>query len=222
MRAFLLNTAPVIVWIVIALELLVFLGLLFTFVRTKKTVAFLSMILTLGLLFDAVVIGIGNFLPLTSLKTLSQYRFILHGFMVPILLLISAHTLEWKGGALALAYMVTFVLMMAGLYMGKATVLEPVEFAGLRRFVSGSSTPALAKVIERVLSFGTVLPLILAGIVAFIEKKQGLFIFLGGLAMFIFSALAPATGNIDLIFLISMFGELLMVFCFYLYCNTKK
>ena len=222
MRVFLLNNAPVIVWIVIALELLVLLGLIMTFIKTRKAAAFLSMILTLGLLFDAVVIGVGNFMPLTSLKTLSQYRFILHGLLVPILLLISAHALEWKGGTLALAYMVTFVLMMAGLYMGKATVLEPVEFAGLRRFISGSSTPALAKIIERVLSFGTVLPLILAGIIAFIEKKQGLFILLGGLAMFIFSALAPATGNTDLIFLISMFGELLMVFFFYLYCRTKK
>ncbi len=35
--------------------------------------------------------------------------------------------------------------------------------------------------------------------------------------MFAFAALGPATGNADLIFLISMFGELFMLFFFWLY-----
>lgn len=37
--------------------------------------------------------------------------------------------------------------------------------------------------------------------------------------MFAFSALGPATGNMDLIFYISMFGEVLMVLFFFLYAK---
>ena len=39
--------------------------------------------------------------------------------------------------------------------------------------------------------------------------------------MFAFSALGPATGNFDLIFLIGMFGELFMVLFFLLYGRRK-
>jgi hypothetical protein len=39
--------------------------------------------------------------------------------------------------------------------------------------------------------------------------------------MFAFSALGPATGNTDLIFFISMFGEILMVLFLYLYARAK-
>ena len=38
-----------------------------------------------------------------------------------------------------------------------------------------------------------------------------------GLLMFVFAALGPATGNMDLLFVISMFGELFMVLFYYLY-----
>jgi hypothetical protein len=40
--------------------------------------------------------------------------------------------------------------------------------------------------------------------------------------MFAFSALGPATGNMDLIFFISMIGEVLMVLFFYLYSRVYK
>ena len=35
--------------------------------------------------------------------------------------------------------------------------------------------------------------------------------------MFVFAALGPATGNMDLLFVISMFGELFMILFYYLY-----
>ena len=39
--------------------------------------------------------------------------------------------------------------------------------------------------------------------------------------MFAFSALGPATGNFDLIFFISMFGEVCMALCFLLYAHKS-
>lgn len=89
------------------------------------------------------------------------------------------------------------------------------------RHVAGDATPVWADKINRVLSFGTVLPLIAAGAVV-IKRKKNPTMFLAGLLMFVFTALGPATGNADLIFLISMIGELLMAFFFYLYAKTAK
>ena len=63
-----------------------------------------------------------------------------------------------------------------------------------------------------------VVPLLLADLWLIIRKK-GPFLFLSGLFMFAFSALGPATGNTDLIFLIGMIGEALMVLCFLLHAR---
>ena len=78
----------------------------------------------------------------------------------------------------------------------------------------------LTMIIESILSFGTILPLLAFGVAAVIRKK-GPFVLLGGLMMFVFSALGPATGNTDLIFYISMFGELLMVLFLLLYAKKE-
>ena len=75
--------------------------------------------------------------------------------------------------------------------------------------------------ISRILSFGPVIPMMIAGIVVWVKQKTP-HLFLSGFFMFAFSALGPATGNSDLIFFISMFGELLMVLFLYLYCRRKQ
>ena len=74
--------------------------------------------------------------------------------------------------------------------------------------------------ISKILSFGTVIPMMIAGVIVWIRQKTPL-LFLSGFTMFLFSALGPATGNADLIFFISMFGELFMVLFLYLYANRK-
>ena len=59
------------------------------------------------------------------------------------------------------------------------------------------------QVILLMLSYGTVVPLILVGIYVWIRQKTPA-LFLSGFLMFFFSAVGPATGNFDLIFFISM------------------
>ena len=59
------------------------------------------------------------------------------------------------------------------------------------------------------------------GLIVWIMKKRPE-LFFSGLFMFAFSALAPATKNMDLMFFISMFGEVLMVFFFWLYAKNRK
>jgi hypothetical protein len=70
------------------------------------------------------------------------------------------------------------------------------------------------------LAFGTIIPVILAGIAVWIKQKTPLLL-LAGVLMFAFAALGPATGNLDLNFLITMFGEVFLVGFFLLYARRK-
>ena len=215
MRAFFLSYAPILVWAVAACELLLLIGLVRRFFSTKDPIALLGALIDIGLLYDTLIIALGHILPEPLLGQLSQYRFILHGLLIPLLLPIAAMSAKLPAGAKIVIWVLTIALMAGGFWEGSVTKLSSVEFAGLCRYVSSEGTPKLAEVLSRVLSFGTVIPLIIGGLVG-IFRKRGAWIFLGGLFMFGFSALGPATGNTDLIFLFSMFGEVLMVLSFLL------
>ena len=110
--------------------------------------------------------------------------------------------------------------MAAGMAGGFATVLELREVAGLVRYASGDATPGWARAVSSILSYGAVIPLIIAGVAVWIRQKTPL-LFLSGFLMFAFSALGPASGNFDLIFFISMFGEICMVLCLLLYARRR-
>ena len=110
------------------------------------------------------------------------------------------------------------MISLAGLAAGIARKLEIQEMAGIIRCKSSEASPAWAEGINSLLSYGTVIPLIIFGIIVLVKQKTP-FIFLSGLLMFVFAALGPATGNFDLIFYISMFGELCMVLFFWLYAR---
>lgn len=117
-------------------------------------------------------------------------------------------------------WIVTILLMAAGAAEGACTRLEPRDIAGVIRFAAGEATPAWAGMISTVLSFGTVIPMMIAGVIIWIRQKTPYF-FLSGFLMFVFYALGPAAGNADLIFFISMFGELFMVLFLYLYSHRR-
>jgi len=95
-------------------------------------------------------------------------------------------------------------------------LLASCTIAGVTQFKASDATPAWASLISSILSFGTVIPMMIVGIIVWIKQKTP-HLFLSGFFMFVFSAIGPATGNADLIFYISMFGELLLVFFLYLY-----
>ena len=86
---------------------------------------------------------------------------------------------------------------------------------------TSTGSPLWAEKISRVLSYGTVIPLMIVGIIVWIKEKTP-HLFLSGFLMFAFSALGPATGNFDLIFFISMIGELFMLLFFLLYAKKEE
>ncbi len=220
MRDFLLTSCPIAIWCITVLEL----GLLVLMFKkhslSKKAILLCMALITCGLFIDALGISLGSVLDGVVMTVVSRIRFISHGLLIPLLFPICAYALGAGKKGLKLVWIFTAVLMAAGLAEAIATQLEASTIAGVTRFKASADTPSWASAISNVLSFGTVIPLMIVGIIVWIKQKTP-FLFLSGFFMFAFSAIGPATGNADLIFYISMFGELLMVFFLYLYACKK-
>lgn len=216
MREFLLNSCSTAIWIITFLELVLIVAFFIRYSKTKNTMILCMGLITIGLFIDALFISLGTVLPESTLATISPIRFISHGILIPLLFPIGAYGMDAKKGFKKAMWILAIVLMIAGAAEGFATDLNVQSFAGVVRFVSADTTPGWATAIAMGLSFGTVIPLMIFGIIAWKRKKTPC-LFLAGFLMFAFSAIGPATGNSDLIFYISMFGELLMVFFFYLF-----
>ena len=212
---------PATIWCIVAAELLAAVLLFRQAKRRRQPVAFWSGILTVGLILDAAIIGLGASLSEDALTAVSPARFIAHGLLIPLIFPICAYALKLKRPVIVGVWVFTVFLMIGGVAQALATALEKQEIAGVVRLTSGADTPKWAEVVSRALSFGTVIPMMIAGIVVWVRQKNP-HLFLSSFFMFAFSALGPATGNTDLIFFISMFGEVLMALLLYLYCRKEK
>ena len=223
MRSFLIGNGPLVVCALLLVEAAVLVCLLREHKRTKAPMVLCMALVTAGLLFDGAVILAGRWLPEGLLKVLSMGRYLFHGLCMPLLLMITVYALGFKGKFVKVFWIVAALLMALGAAAGLLTRLNVVDFAGFVRCTGSDATPKWADSYLSVLSVAMVIPLLLGGIWLMIKKK-GPFLFLSGLFMFAFSALGPATGNVDLIFLIGMIGEALMVLFFLLHAkrNAKK
>lgn len=221
MRAFLIENGPWVVGALLLVEAAVLVGLLRLYRAGKTPLVLCMALVTAGLLFDGAVILLGRWLPEGLLRGLSVGRYLFHGLCMPLLLMISLYALGGEGKAVKAFWVIAAVLMGIGAVAGLLTKLQVVNFAGFIRCTGSDATPKWADSYLSILSVAMVIPLILAGAWLLI-KKRGPFLFLSGLLMFAFSALGPATGNIDLIFLIGMIGEALMVLCFLLHARRAR
>lgn len=217
MRQLLLTYCPVFLWVFTVFHL-IFLHVSFRrYGKTKNMIFLLTGFVTLGLFYDALILACGTVMEGgTLLKSLSQVRYISHGALIPLLFAICAYALGWKKTGKTIAWIFTGIVSVLGIAEGIFTVSELKEVAGVCRYAASEATPGWANAVSSVLSYGTVVPLMIVGIWAWIKQKTPA-LFLSGFFMFAFSALGPATGNFDLIFFISMPGEILMVLFFYFY-----
>lgn len=220
MRDFLMQICPVAIWCIAAGEAVIAALLFIHEAKKKSVIALHSGILTLGLILDAAIIGLGSSLSAEALQTISPVRFIAHGLLIPLLFPICGYALNLKRPLMTIVWMFTVLVMAAGVAQALATKLVPETIANVTRMKAGEGTPKWAETISMALSFGTVIPMMIVGIVVWIKEKTP-HLFLSGFLMFAFSALGPATGNTDLIFFISMFGEILMVLFLYLCARAK-
>ena len=221
MRSFLLANCPWLLWVVALFHGA--LAVLFSrrWSQRKRALPLLMGLITLGLFYDALILALGGIIPSGPILVgLSRFRFVFHGALIPLLFPICAWGLNFSRPWRIAVWILTGILTVLGVAEGFATVLELREIAGVIRYASGESTPGWAAAVSNLLSFGTVIPLMIAGVAAWIRQKTP-HLFLSGFFMFLFSALGPATGNTDLIFVVSAFGEVMMVL-FFLFYDLKK
>ncbi len=189
------------------------------YLKDKSTMTFCMFLVVLGLLADAFLIAVGSINNQYATIGISRIRFIAHGALIPLMFPICGYALKLNKKWLNVIWFITALIMVAGIAQAFAVKLEPVTLGNTYRYVSSDETPLWAEKIRRLLSFGTVIPIIVSGIIIWIKQKRTYF-FLAGLLMFVFSAIGPATGNLDLIFFFSMIGELFI--CFFFYLNQTK
>lgn len=221
MTQFLEATCLPAIWVIAVLELALLGFMVFRFVKTRSVITLLTACITFGLFYDAFIIALGCVINPASAPFISRLRFISHGLLIPLLFAVCAQALDLKKPWNIVVYGITGVLMIAGLAEAIATKLDVVTIAGISRMASVKGvTPKWAETISSVLSFGTVIPMMIVGIICWIRQKNP-FLFIAGFLMFAFSALGPATGNAQYIFYVSMYGEILMV-AFMLWYAIKK
>ena len=221
MRTFLLTFCPQLLWAVAAFHAVLAVLFFRRYARQKRILPLLMGCITVGLLYDALILAVGGFVqPGPALIALSRLRFVFHGALIPLLFPVCAYALDFPKPWRTAIWIVTGILALLGIAEGFATDLALQDVANVVRYSSGEGTPAWAQAVTNILSFGTVIPLMIAGIAVWIRQKTPQ-LFLSGFFMFLFSALGPATGNTDLIFVISAFGEVLMVLFFLLYDLRK-
>ena len=222
MREILLSGGPVFAWAITLFHALMLALALRAWAGKKRTAHLLIALVAFGLFYDALIQALGA--PIgegTALKGLSRFRFVFHGALIPLMFPLCAEALNLKKPWKIAVWALTGIVIVLGIAEGFATELVPERMAGILRMKSGEGTPAWAEGVSMLLAFGTIIPVILTGIWVWISQKTPLF-FLAGLLMFVFAALGPATGNLDLNFLITMFGEVFLIGFFLLYERRRS
>ena len=219
MRDFLFASCAPMLWVITAIELLFTVLLLTRYVKSKNIIFLLSGLICVGLTYDALALSVGSFMtegPL--LLAISRMRYVFHGGLIPLIFAICAYALNFKGIWKMAAWVFTGILIVLGVADGCIRVIGATTVAEICRYASVSA-PAWAEIVNSLLTFGTVIPMMVAGVVVWVRQKTP-HLFLSAFLMFLFSGLGAAC--LELMFYISMYGELLMALFLYLYAMHKS
>ena len=211
-------SCPIMLWVITGIELLFTVLLFSRYAKTKNLIFLLSGLICVGLTYDALILALGSFMTEgAALSALSRMRYVLHGGLIPLIFAICAYALDFKKGWKIAAWVLTGVLIILGVADGCIRQIGVETVAGICRYKSVYA-PAWAEIVNSLLTFGTVIPMMVAGIVAWVKQKTP-HLFLSAFLMFLFSGLGAAC--MELMFYISMYGELLTALFLYFYASHK-
>ena len=219
MKEFLFASCPAALWIISGVHV-VFMALIFRkYAKSKQIIFLLSGLIAFGLFYDALILALGSFMREGAmLLAMSRMRYVLHGTLIPLIFAICAYALDFKGLWLKGAWVLTGILMVLGIADGCVRTIGVETVAGICRYASVTA-PAWADIVNSLLTFGTVIPMMIVGIVVWVKQKTP-HLFLSAFLMFAFSGLGAAC--LELMFYISMYGEVLMTVFLYLYADRKS
>ena len=217
MRALLFASCAPMLWVITAIDLFFTVLLFSRYAKSRNMLFLLSGLICVGLTYDALALG--SFMaegPI--LLAISRMRYVFHGGLIPLIFAICAYALNFKGFWKTAAWVFTGILIVLGVADGCIRVIGPTTVANICRYASVSA-PAWAEIVNSLLTFGTVIPMMIVGIVVWTRQKTP-HLFLSAFLMFLFSGLGAAC--LELMFYISMYGELLMALFLYLYVVRKS
>ena len=216
-RAFLESIALGSVIACTVLYAIIFILCIREYFKIRRLVFILLMIECVGLLYDSLIMLIGKNLSDNALKITNIFRYVLHAILVPILIAFTGYALQFRRDKLYTNWVITIICIIIGLAAAIATKMEiEEEFGKLKRCGIHNETPGWVNPIDTVMNIGSIIYMIIAGIILLIVKRE-FFYFLSGFFMLVFSAIGPATGNTDLNFLLSVYGEILMVIFLFIF-----
>jgi len=218
MKELLFASCAPMLWIISAVELFFTVLLFSRYMKTKNLIFLLSGMICVGLTYDALALALGTVMadgPV--LLAISRLRYVFHGGLIPLIFAICAYALNFNKVWKIVAWVFTGVLIVLGVADGCIRQIGVQTVAGVCRYVSVSA-PAWAEIVNSLLTFGTVIPMMIAGIVVWVKQKTP-HLFLSAFLMFLFSGLGAAC--LELMFYISMYGELLMALFLYFYASRK-
>ena len=200
-----------------------FIALTFRSYKAKKDrIALLTGILCLGLFYDSLILSCGSFLQFGPFfKALSQFRYVLHCLLIPLLFPICAYSFKADRKLVIAVWALTAVIMAVGLYSGFHIVTEERVVGAIRRYAQSDNTPAFANTLVSMLDILPVFFMIGTGAVLSFKKKNpnlmlaGIFMLLFTLAGIFLGKDPNGDRTQSLMFYISMFGESFMVFFLY-------
>ena len=218
MREYYLDIPSIIIGIII--YIIISMLTISYYLNNKEIILIFFLIEIFGLIYDGAIILLGFLMSDTILIFFNRLRFILHGILVPLLILFSGYAINAKGKYFYIHLGILIVLSIIGMIAGIITKLKIVEDVVLKRCTFDEDMTSFTMITFNVMNIGSVLYMIVVGVLLLIRKKE-YFFFLSGLFMFIFSAIGPAIGKPELNYLLSMYGEVLMIIFLYLFFKNN-
>ncbi len=217
-----LSIGWIVVMVIALCELILFFWLLKRYLYSKKLICVDMAVLTLGLFFYTAVLSVGRFVETGSLlRMLSKVSVIVRALVLPLILVICAYALDLSDSLKRTFWIITIIFMIVGVTAAVLTKLEPAKVTGVVFYRPVRETAKWLNMINTYLPLGILAIGAICALVMIFKVRSGWF-FLGIGGNLGLRVAGMIYGFENQMILIGLFGEVLMILCFWLYSRKLK